>query len=201
MNKNNVYEAYEKITDWYDLNRAEIPLETQFLNFIITCIPKSASILDIGCGTGNPIAKFFIEKGYKVTGIDGSQKMIALCEKRFPDQRWIEVDMRKLDLNEQFDLLIAWNSFFHLPHEDQRAMFKIFESHVKPNGILAFTTGSKHGEVWSENGGEKIYHASLSQEEYEELLIKHAFRKIIHTIKDPKSSDPCVWIAKKQAEF
>jgi hypothetical protein len=41
----------------------------------------------------------------------------------FPTQRWIHRDMRHLAMDETFDGLIAWDSFFHLTQNDQRAMF------------------------------------------------------------------------------
>ena len=48
-----------------------------------------ASIFDIGCGSAEPISRYFIEKGYKVTGIDSSPALIGMCKSRFPDQEWI----------------------------------------------------------------------------------------------------------------
>ncbi|MEO8402022.1 MAG: class I SAM-dependent methyltransferase [Gammaproteobacteria bacterium] len=91
---------------------------------------NAITILDLGCGTGEPIAQFFIEKGFKVTGVDGSHKMIELCKKRFPNERWIVSDMREINLKEQFDVILAWHSFFYLDQNSQRKMFKIFESHM-----------------------------------------------------------------------
>ncbi len=97
--------------------------------------------------------KFFIEKGMKVTGVDGSQKMIELCKKRYPNERWLVSDMREINLQQRFDALLAWHSFFHLDHDSQRNMFKIFEAHIKIGGILAFTSGVEEEEGWSDNGG------------------------------------------------
>ncbi len=44
----------------------------------------------------------------------------------------------------------------------QRNIFKIFEKHIEPNGILVLTSGPEELEAWSDNGGEMLYHASLS---------------------------------------
>jgi len=103
MNKNRVYEIYEKIWAWYDSNRAKHLMEKEYLNDIITHIPKNGEILDIGCGTGEPIAKFFIDHGYSATGIDASQKMIDLCLKRFPENIFFVADMRKLLILQPFN--------------------------------------------------------------------------------------------------
>jgi trans-aconitate methyltransferase len=195
MNKTKVYEVYDEIINWFDEHRNKSLMEIEYLNLITNSIPQGGSILDLGCGTGEPIAQFFIDKGFKITGVDGSQKMIALCKKRFPDQNWIVTDMREFNLPQRFDAIIAWHSFFHLEHNCQRDMFKIFESHIKPNGILAFTSGTEHGEVWSNNGGKQLYHASLSIEEYKNLLRKTSFKMLIHKISDPKCGEATTWVA------
>ncbi len=197
MNKTKVYEVYDEIVDWFDAARTKTLIESEYLNLIVDNIPQCGSVLDLGCGTGEPIAKFFIEKGLKVTGVDGSQKMIELCKKRFPSERWLVSDMREINLQHRFDALLAWHSFFHLDHDSQRSMFKIFESHIKTGGILAFTSGVKEEESWSDNGGQQLYHASLSTNEYESLLKASSFKILIHKIHDPQCGEATVWVAQK----
>jgi len=75
--------------------------------------------------------------------------------------------------------VIAWHSFFHLSQSDQRAMFKTFANHLNNGGILLFTAGPDAGEIWSDNGGENLYHASLSPDEYKALLKQHNFTLLI----------------------
>lgn len=197
MNKDKVYEVYDAIIDWFDDARAKNLMESEYLNLIVSKIPFAGSILDLGCGTGEPIAQFFINNGFHVTGVDGSNKMIALCQSRFPSARWVVSDMRLINFEQQFDAVLAWHSFFHLDHKSQRDMFKIFEAHTKPGGILAFTSGVDEGEVWSENGGQQLYHASLSTEEYHSLLKASSFHVLVHNIRDPQCGEATVWVAQK----
>ncbi|WP_133137052.1 class I SAM-dependent methyltransferase [Legionella rowbothamii] len=196
--KKQVYKAYEKIVDWFDEARTKTLIEAEYLNLITNSIPAGASILDLGCGTGEPIALFFIEKGFKITGVDGSPKMIKLCRKRFPNEEWLVSDMRELNLNRQFDVILAWHSFFHLDPVSQRAMFQLFAAHIKPNGILAFTSGLDEGEVWANNGGQELYHASLSTSEYECLLNAASFKVLVHKINDPHCGGATVWVARQE---
>jgi trans-aconitate methyltransferase len=150
----------------------------------------------VGCGTGEPIAQFFIEQGYLVTGIDASHVMIQLCQQRFPSQRWLLDDMRTLHLAETFDLVIAWHSLFHLPPEDQRHTLKYLISHLKKGGVIAFTSGDRSGEVWGNNGGYDLYHASLSRQEYEKILTENHCRILLYKQQDAECGDATVWIAK-----
>lgn len=197
LNKIKVYEVYDEIIDWFDDARTKSLMESEYLNLIVNTIPPEGTILDLGCGTGEPMAQFFIEKGFKVTGVDGSQKMIALCKKRFPSECWITSDMRDINLQQQFDAILAWHSFFHLDHDSQRNMFKVFASHIKPGGVLAFTSGEEEGEVWSDNGGQQLYHASLSTKEYNSLLNEFSFKVLIHKVRDPKCGEATIWVAQK----
>lgn len=196
-NKEKVYKSYDEIVQWFDEARTKTLMESEYLNLIVNTIPSGASILDLGCGTGEPIAQFFIEKGFKIIGVDGSEKMISLCKKRFPNEKWMVSDMRDINLNQQFDAILAWHSFFHLDQDSQRKMFKLFKAHTKPGAILAFTSGEEEGEVWSDNGGQMLYHASLSTKEYEKLLNENSFEVLLHKIQDPECGEATVWVARK----
>lgn len=197
-NKDNVYQVYDEIINWFDNARTkDLKMEKYYLNFIQKILPLKCKILDVGCGTGEPIAKFLIDEGYIVTGIDASKKMIDLCKQRFPKEKWLIADMRTLDLNEKFHAVIAWHSFFHLPHEDQHSTLKLLASYVDQNGLFIFTSGPEYGEVWSDNGGHELYHASLSTEEYKQLLIDNNFKILTHKIRDSECGEATVWVAQK----
>ena len=62
MNKTKVYEVYDEIINWFDDARTKSLMESEYLNLIVNTIPPNGTILDLGCGTGEPIAQFFIEK-------------------------------------------------------------------------------------------------------------------------------------------
>ena len=197
MSNMKVYEQYQKIVDWFDGTRGKNLMEKKYLDLILQYIPSNSTILDLGCGTADPIARFFIEKGHTVTGVDGSSDMIALCKKRFPNARWIVSDMLAIDLPETFTVILAWHSFFHLTHDDQRRMFKIIAAHLQTGGIFAFTSGYEFGEVWGMNGGQNLYHASLSTAEYQQQLAEHGFTVLVHKIEDPECGNATVWVAQK----
>lgn len=196
-NKNNVFKDYDIIADWFDQNRSQELFEKAYLDKVITYLPVGATILDLGCGTGQPIAQYCIERGFAIVGIDGSVQLINRAQKYFPLQTWIVGDMRQIDLRQQFGAIIAWHSLFHLPVQDQRNMFAIFAKHVTSGGILLFTSGPQAGEVWSDNGGQMLYHASLSADEYKSLLAQYGFVLLSHTVEDPHCGGATVWMAQK----
>ncbi|MFF5382453.1 class I SAM-dependent methyltransferase [Pedobacter suwonensis] len=191
----NVYKVYNKIGSWFAENRAADLVEKAYLNDILEHLPAGAKVLDLGCGDGKPILEYFIKHGINVLGVDASTQMIELAKANFPTTGFLLKDMRELDLEEEFDAIIAWHSFFHLPAGDQPNMFAIFKRHLKPNGILLFTSGTERGEVWSMNGGENLFHASLATAEYQTLLLENEFKVLRHKINDPDCGGANVWMA------
>ncbi len=199
-----ICESYNKIGEWFDQSRSKNLIEKEYLDLIVREIPEGSLILDLGCGSGDPIAKFFIEKGCDLTGVDGSKKMMDLFQKNFPSTKFPNVnfifaDMRKIKLSQKFDVIIAWDSFFHLMPDDQRKMFAIFASYIKPRGMLLFTSGGpEEEEIWSNNNGENLYHASLSKKEYQELLEQFGFEVVNYKEKDPDCQEHTVWVGRKK---
>jgi len=160
-------------------------------------LDAAAEVLDLGCGAGRPVAQHMVEKGLRVTGIDSSPTMISLCRDRLPHQKWIVGDMRRLALGRCFDGILAWDSFFHLNHDDQRRMFAVFAQHATTGTVLMFNTGPQHGKAIGEYRGEPLYHASLSPDEYEALTARFGFRVLEHAANDPRAGGRTVWLCQR----
>ena len=160
-------------------------------------LPSGAHVLDLGCGSGRPVAAYMVERGFRVTGVDSSSTMIGLCRARLPDQAWIIADMRELDLKEKFGGILAWDSFFHLDADDQRLMFAVFERHAKEGAPLLFNAGPASGEAIGSYRGDPLFHASLAPEEYQSLLSRHGFGILDHAVNDPEAGGRTVWLCKR----
>ena len=104
--------------------------------------------------------------------------------------------MRDLALGMSFSGVIAWDSFFHLTPNAQRAMFPLFEKHAKSGAALMFTSGPSHGEAVGELEGDPLYHASLNPAEYRLLLEESGFKVVAHVSEDP-TCRRTVWLSQK----
>ena len=193
----NIAGLYERYAKTWDKARGKNLFERAWLDRFRALVPDGGKILDLGCGAGEPIARYLIEQGYRVTGTDSSPAMIALCRERFPDARWIVADMRRLALHERFDGILAWDSFFHLTHEDQAAMFAVFAKHAASKAALMFTSGRDHGVAMGEFEGEPLYHASLDPAEYRTLLAANGFEVATQVFDDPGCGGHSVWLARR----
>jgi SAM-dependent methyltransferase len=191
---------YERHALAFDQDRSRTLFERAWLDRFLALLPPhaAASVLDLGCGSGEPIERFLIEHGHAVTGIDSSPTLIGLCRARFPDHDWIVGDMRRLTLGRRFDGLLAWDSFFHLLREDQRGIFPVFRDHALPGAPLLFTSGPAKGEAIGCYRGEALFHASLDPAEYRALLDAHGFDVIRHVAEDPECGGHTVWLARRR---
>ena len=190
-----IISLYQQYADDWDRERGRSLLEKAWLDRFLTLLPLRAAILDIGCGAGEPIARYVIQKACNVTGIDSSPALIDMCKERFPDHDWIVTDMRTLSLDRRFDGILAWDSFFHLCPEDQRRMFPIFRSHARSKAALMFTSGPALGEAIGNFEGEPLYHGSLDGAEYRSLLDENGFDVVSHVVEDPNCGRHTVWLA------
>ena len=183
--------------DW-DRDRGRDLREGPWLDAFLSHVPPSGQVLDLGCGSGEPIARHFVARGRAVTGVDAAPGLIALCRERMPDQTWVVGDMRGLDLGRRFDGVLAWHSAFHLTPEDQLGLFDLHARHTRPHGVLMFTSGSVHGESIGSWHGEPLYHGSLSTEGYRAALDAAGFDLLAHRKDDPACGGATVWLARRR---
>lgn len=158
-----------------------------------------ATVIDIGCGSGEPIARFLASRGHPIKGVDGSPEMVALFRANLPGEAAETVDMRSLNMNRRYGGLVAWDSLFHLTHHEQRMMFPIFRDHAEPEAPLLFTSGPAFGEAIGTLEGEPLYHASLDPNEYRLLLNENGFDVLAHVAEDADCGGRTVWLARQRS--
>jgi len=190
-------EVYERRAAQFDAERSKSLHERKWLDRFLDLMKPKGRVLDLGCGSGDPIAGYFMSRGFPVVGVDASQEMVTLATGRYPGGDWRVGDMRRLDLPEVFDGIVAWNSFFHLMPAEQRDVIERLGRHLRPGGTLMLTVGHEAGEVAGRVGGETVYHASLAPDEYEDLLARQGVEVIEFVREDPQCHGQTVILGRK----
>src|SRR5689334_18608600 len=149
-----VVTAAERVVDLYRRHagawaaaRGAKLAERAWIERFAAMLGPGATVLDIGCGSGQPIAACLAGWGHRVVGVDSSPEMIALFRANLPGEAAEVADMRSLSLGSRFGGLIAWDSLFHLAPDGQRLMFPVFRDHALPGAPLLFTSGPAAGEA------------------------------------------------------
>lgn len=75
-------DVYERNAARFDVERAKGLHERRWLDRFLDLIAGDNTVLDLGCGTGDPIADYLAGRGFRVTGIDASRAMLAIARRR-----------------------------------------------------------------------------------------------------------------------
>lgn len=125
----NLKDTYNKIAqDWMQDHPGDtwwIEGVDKFLSFL----PASGSILDVGCGPGQK-SKYLINKGFSITGIDFSEKMIQLAKEYAPEAKFFVRNIKEhLNFEESFDGVFAQAVLLHIPKKEVK---KVMENIIQP---------------------------------------------------------------------
>src|SRR5918912_932484 len=64
---------------------------------VLDQLPRGAAVLDLCCGDGR-LAQVLDARGFKVVGVDGSQRMLEFARERCPGIEFIAADARTFEL-------------------------------------------------------------------------------------------------------
>lgn len=131
-------ESYKEmwLNDFSNNYNFEIP------DIFLSYLSVNSNILDLGCGTGRD-SKYFIDKGYQVTSIDGSKEMCKLATTLL-QKEVKQINFLDMNYKNEFDGIFACASLLHLSQEDLLIVLKKISNALKQNGILY--TCFKYGE-------------------------------------------------------
>jgi ubiquinone/menaquinone biosynthesis C-methylase UbiE len=176
MNKS-LSEIYDNFADTYEKNRCLFDMSDVFNEFYNRFELKRGNLLDLGCGAGEPFAANFIKRGWSVTGVDFSHRMLDLAAKYVPEMNTIYSDMRSVDFEaEQFDAVTIIYALFHIPHTEHDTLLKRIFRWLKPNGKLLFTyatkeyTGKIEFDGYKEFFGQQLYYSHKRPEQLYSIL-------------------------------
>jgi SAM-dependent methyltransferase len=140
----NLREIYDGFSETYEQNRGLFDMADVLNPFYKSLGIKNGNLLDLGCGAGEPFGRYFIDRGWKVTGVDFSKQMLKLATKYVPEMHAIQADMCEVDFEPgKFDAITAIYSLFHVSRNDHAALFEQIYRWLCPGGKALFTYATK----------------------------------------------------------
>ncbi|MPW27072.1 methyltransferase domain-containing protein [Alkalibaculum sp. M08DMB] len=161
MNKTlNYYNEFYKafITNTLDANASNLH------HYFLKHLPKGSTILDLGCGSGRD-SKAFIEEGYQVYAIDGSQELCNFASE-YIGQEVICKTFEQLDYEGNFHGIWACASLLHIPYVDLPKVIQKISKALKPDGYLY--ASFKYGDFEGERNGR--YFTDLTESRLADLI-------------------------------
>jgi SAM-dependent methyltransferase len=130
--------GYDNIADiWFE--KREWYIEQPSIDAAIAHLAEGATILDVGCGSGKPIATYLVEKGFDVYGLDISPRLLKYAERVISKEKLFQADICDFKTNLRFDAIVCWFALFHVHADKHLDILKKFHSFLKPKGILLMT--------------------------------------------------------------
>jgi cyclopropane fatty-acyl-phospholipid synthase-like methyltransferase len=142
--------GYDCIADTYLERFGRSSVRTAKLAELIEQLPADASVLDLGCGAGIPVARELVRLGFDVTGVDASEGQIERARRNVPQARFVQADMATVQFSpETFDAVSAFYSVTHLPRSEHAILIRRVAKWLRPGGRFLASYGAAEGD-WSE---------------------------------------------------
>lgn len=202
-------QSYDQIADTWHQER-EWYIEKDSIDQAIKYIRPGGKILDVGCGSGKPIAEYLLTQGFDVYGVDISERQLHYAQQMIPKEKLWLGDIRTLPIFLKFDAIICWSVLFHIHADEHAIVLKKLNEFLNEAGILlitfADTSIAPEGEIifvdsqsiQSNMFGKKFYHSGHSRPVNTELMIQAGFEIISEYCDQPGNH---VFLAKKQVKL
>lgn len=137
-------EAFDVIGDRYDEAFPHKEGQVAAGDWLAASLPPSAHVLDLGCGTGLPTARQLVDAGYRVTGVDLSDGMLARARVHVPDAHFFQADIGDLGDGGPlpaggFDGAAAFFTLLMLPRAEIPYALRSVHRLLAPGGLLALS--------------------------------------------------------------
>lgn len=193
--------GYNKVAETYLSNRDQFS-NNKYLEKLTELLKPGATVLDIGCGSGVPVDKYLVDKGFKVIGIDFSEKQIELAKKNVPQAAFEVEDMMELKMDEyQVDAVVAFYAISHTPRETHQDLFNKINSFLPKGGLVLVTMGIGDYEGLEDDfHGVKMWWSHYGADKNIEIVKKAGFEILFSEIDDSGGESHLIILAKKKME-
>lgn len=139
-------------------------------------LPRSSSVLDLGCGCGVPAARL-LSRRFRVTGVDISPIQIQRAKMLVPKADFILGDMCEVEFKPaEFDAVVCLYAIIHVPLAEQRQLLSNLSCWLKPGGLLLLSAGYREwtGEEsdWLGVDGADMYWSHADRDTYLHWLVE-----------------------------
>jgi len=136
---------------WQKLRTMLPNKDSELLTIFTDLLPPHSSILDLGCGSGIPIAKSLSEQGHDIYGVDRSAKLLQQAKLNLPNAQFIQEELETFDYrafakNHKIGGVVLWDSLFHIPRKLQANLLLTIATTMSSGTVLILTSGGLENE-------------------------------------------------------
>jgi len=172
--------AWNNIAERYG-DRSETPISDVFTVFTGR-LPEKGRVLDLGCGTGLPHARYLVEEGFDVVGVDLSEDMVKVASRNVPGATFVRLSMNEITYVGEFDGIVSSFSMLLLPPELFKETVSRIRSALVEGGLLYLSlnepsrmSDDPDSEVFVNIMGQEMYSRAYTVEEVESVFLPLGF--------------------------
>jgi len=194
-----VEKGYDQVASDYARLEGEIKWpRMQWLKKLLNRLEPDASVLDLGCGSGDP-ADLEIAKKHKVTGVDISQTQINLARQKVPNGHFIHGDADSVEFpSASFDAVVSFYTLEHIPRRGHGNVLRHIYNWLKAGGYLLISMeAGDYDDVLGQWLGVPMFISCFNPKLTKQLVIHEGFEVLetaIETQMEAKSEVPYHWI-------
>lgn len=165
-------DVFDSLGKDYETAFAGFTAQREEAEWLAKELPANARVLDLGCGTGRPVAEVLAAAGHRVTGYDLSPTMIEIARTQIPCATFDVADLRTLDQPaSRWDAVVVCYSLLQLSRAEIDAALAKFADWLAPGGIFLMATMPVDAEGFDfQFMGRTVTVSSYSAEGYRERL-------------------------------
>lgn len=172
MNPHELGKKYTKIAELYEREVKDSSYGLEQVKRALSYSTMSGNVLDVGCGVGGRLIDELEQFPFSIYGIDVSEGMLARAKMNHPESHFELADITTWRSEKSFDLIIAWDSIFHLPYKSQEPVIRKLCTLLKEGGVLIYTFGNDvgdHTDTWHDD---TFYYSSIGINRNIEILLQ-----------------------------
>ncbi len=140
-------ELFDAIGAGYEDAFGRPPVVHRAVQELLRLLPPAARVLDIGSGTGRPVAHDLAAAGHRVTGLDVSAVMIEIAGAQVPDATFVHTDVRDwTSPDRSWEAVCAFFPFLQMSRADTAGVLGRIAGWLVPGGHLMLVTVPLDGE-------------------------------------------------------
>ena len=182
-----VRRAYDEVAETWGQARRTTPIserEGTWIEQFLSALPKAATVLDLGCGSGAPILVDMVRRGHRVVGVDFSREQLLRARVRCPQALLVQADIGEVDFAAQsFNGVIAYDSLWHLPRDEHSRVFDGIRGWLVGGGAALLTLAAADGELFTELMGAAVFYDAWPETTSLGMLRAAGFSIVTHHFK------------------
>lgn len=199
MDPSELGKKYDKIAQWWRDQHINSNYGVAQLERAVGFAVDGGKALDVGCGAGGRLIQLLENNGFCVTGLDVSKEMVRLAGENHPTNTFFHQDICTWESSDRFNLIVAWDSIFHLPYDQHRPVLEKLCGLLASDGVLIYTLGNAEGEHTDQWRDDTFYYSFVGINSSLELLINNHM-SVVHLELDQYPEKHAYVIAKRSGD-